>query len=836
MGKIKSIEGVSSVVNLLEKENILVSFKSKSEAYRIAVKSKEEMIALYKDLLLNGSKSSILLKTCVDRIAMENDNPEYVKLLKEQFQNEIKKDMEILTKKAKIIKTNRNLPERNYHNEKTIVDMCKDFVSFTKNENFYALLTPAQKLQIEKFLNILEIKEGTIQDRQDFKDIQAINAIKNTYVPILEKFTQNKNLDTYKFALSYASRIANMQINIAPIKFDEYRTLNIDSNEVQKFYDIIKFMKDFYVKGYFDPEKQLEKNEEVKIQKYDNASKTKKLTQNDIKLIFSNAKKFNRPDLQIDFIRPKDAIHAEVADRNLKQQIKKDFNVEVDYNQFLVNIKRALDDVQNGMKIEKIKPSLRPYVEFLQENCPNVDYMANLSLADCTEVTVAASKNVQELEEPLLTIPRFLVDDARFTPKDIKNLLNATITNMGVDANIATDCRLDIVARVLNRELDLKFLTNDEVKLLSYLNLYFNSLDDKEKLKYLTSKENYVDGENLLLSANDMKILFESLTGNFQSFKITRDDFKITVDGTKGKMLEQFGCTYDMFFERLREKYIEYVSYGSTEITSASDPYFRYVKFLISYCKDITYAPSVELTTSKNADEPLYLDDSKNDFPYTTSKKYVNIVMNLPSVAKAMKSGSLHSWNYSKKLKYLGIINELNAEKKMLNVRRQKLESKIDKLKIGANYDAINYFSQELRITEHKIAQVELKINMLSEKLDYLAQVEKIIKGQSREFEFDDLGFESAMVDEVEETPVMPEDIRRQEVDISEEFELDEIDEELDAEYSNFVASSQKPEFELEEIEEEVELDEIVEQKNKKKVNEFENEEEFAFTKKYENK
>ncbi|MBQ7307206.1 MAG: cell envelope integrity protein TolA [Clostridia bacterium] len=716
MGKIQSVKGVKNMYEYLQKNAGLVSWQSKSPEFRRVVTSEEQLMKLYEGILLNGSNSSVYNGLIND---VQGANPNDVEQIIKKFKEEIRKDIDLISKKSHMIRTNELARDKVYYNGKSMKEVTNKFAKFMAKPDFYDKLSPQQKDMMAKFLKVEEFKgdkngKDYQVEMENYYKNECQKAVNSQLLPFVEKVLDDPQCEAF---FTMASRYANGQVSLKnlPKSFPELN-LNVSESEASNIYSVVQlFMhKDFAVEGEFEPEKIKEQLLKEDTHNVHTAKKSSELTTLDIAMIFANTDKFNKPKLALTGVDVEGQIYAQPSDPELVE-------ANLSYKESLRLIKQGLIDVKKGKKMGELNPAIRKYVSFLKNNCPSIEFLPNIGLADATTCRLQPEKDASKSYEAVGQIEKYLVDGPRFTICDVEDMLTAMNSNdeTNIEALMSKDMRKDVIARVMNGEIDARFLTEEEMIVKYEIEDYFRDLPDEQKDDFITSEEEYLESGATCLTKNDLKILFSCFAEHaeedkdFKKFNISQKDFESNKNGKPGKMLQTFNCSYEEFFEELHKRYEQ--SLDQEGIFAADDPYTPYLRYILGYCPDITYAPSVGMTTEENAREDVFASED-GDFemeyrmPLTQSKEYSNLVLSLPSVR-----------------------NLQPRDISFLNEDDPRLIRKVQNLK-----DQREILEQRLKAIEERQKQVQEKITKEKREpneeekktLEQLAARQKAVKGQ----------------------------------------------------------------------------------------------------------
>lgn len=725
MSRIQSVKGVSATYDRLVKleQNPLTPYESKSPEFRSVVKDKETLMKLYESILLDGPNSSVYTSLLADI----GGTPSTRTHITRKFQEEIRADIDKITRNSHMIRTNECPRDKIYYNGKTVTEMMKKMNEFMSKPEFYDKLSKENKKMLQNFLQVdmpkIDLADPNYQEKMD-KEIreQCEKLIKSDLIPFIEKVTTDENYEPF---MKLASRLANGQVNAKnlPTKMEE---LNIEVSEsnIENLYKVVGFMTGFSVEGQFEPEeikKELCKQDSKMV---DAADKSTELTTEDIKMIFANADKFNKKDMVLTPLKIEDQIFAQPSDPKLRD------GSNMSYEQAINAIKSGLDDVLAGAKYDTLDPNIARYVRFLVNNCPDAQFLPNINLADAHDCRLAKGNEASKTYEPTGYVEKYMVVGPRFTSTNVEELVNQIIKDeetksLFMDENGITKVRIDTLARVMNKEIDKAFLSPEEIKCLDLLESHYKGLKPEEQSKYITGKDEYKAGKNTLLTVNDMKILFECFAANadkdprFRMFRFSEKDFEENKNGKPGKMLQRFGCSYEEFFQELHAKYLE--AYEQKAIfASGDDKYTTFLRFIMGYCKDITYAPAVGMTNESNTEEPVYenVEAEAPMIPLFQSNQYSKAVLSLPS-ARNLPRLDLSAILRVPDKKIQEKMNKIVEQKRQMQDKKRNIEARIKEVKSAAKGRKLNDDESKIvSFLKEKISVLDKQIQIITEKLD----------------------------------------------------------------------------------------------------------------------
>lgn len=737
MSRIESVKGVKSMYSFLQGEAGLVAYASKSEDFRKVVKNESELIKLYESILLNGADSGIL-NTILNNITASSEE-EREKLTRE-FYRELRGDIETITKKSHMIRTNECPKTKIYYNGKTVKEMMTKFSQFMSRPDFYSKLSEENKLALQSFLRIETPKidladEKAEQKIEQYYENEIRKIAESELLPFIEKVSTDDNFREY---LDLSSRLANKQIRKENLPtYLQESNKEMSAGEVKSLYDIVEFASSFSVKNAYEPDKIKRELCVRDSHLINSADKSKELSILDIKTIFLNAEKFHKLDMKLTPVNVEGEEFAVPSDNKLAK-------ADLTYDQSIMAIKNGLEEIQSGGKYESLDPNIVKYVKFLVVNCPTAEFLPNIGLADATSCRLSKTNDVNKSYEQEGEVRKYLVDGPRFTEENIKDMLesiseNEEMKKILTDLNGNITIRNSIIARVMNMEIDEGFLTEEELICKYFIEEYYHGLKDEEKAKHITSKEEYVEGNNLMLSRDDLKILFQCFVANsknnpqFKMFNISEKDFEME-NGRPNRMLERFNCSYDEFFEQLYQKYVD--SYEQKAIfTTGDDPYTPFLRYIMGYCKDITYAPAIGMTTAQNSTEHIYKSEENDDWEtnyisLTNSREYTNIVLSLPSARNAIAVTLPEFTKLDYKMQqHIGV---LKKQKELLKNKSQNIELKIKEIKAKAEEEdrklnaeeirSCNYLMEKVREITHQIGLIDEELAKLGESIEEMME------------------------------------------------------------------------------------------------------------------
>jgi hypothetical protein len=233
------------------------------------------------------------------------------------------------------------------------------------------------------------------------------------------------------------------------------------------------------------------------------------------------------------------------------------------------------------------------------------------------------------------------------------------------------------------------------------------------------------------MSVNDMKVLFQCFAENidknpqFRMFNISPKDFEM-VNGKPGKMLQRFGCTYDEFFEILHSMYKD--AYDQKAIFASDDKYTTFLRYIMGYCKDMTYAPSVGMNKEANATENVYPpeEDANTavilDMP-VNDRTYAKYVLSLPSARNVdpFQYVGRNTEQEEKQVTPEEELTQLMANESELKKKKRNLRARLRKLAKEAEGREMS--SEELQTKaylQEKIRNIEAQLNTLKAKMNTL--------------------------------------------------------------------------------------------------------------------
>ena len=144
------------------------------------------------------------------------------------------------------------------------------------------------------------------------------------------------------------------------------------------------------------------------------------------------------------------------------------------------------------------------YVEFVLKECPDVEHLANIGMAEANCYEAETDKELLERNENK-AIRRYAITGSRYTTEGIKEFIDALqndenlkdLTTPEEKQNItkmAMSCRLDIVTRVLNNEFSPEVFGVNSAEYELYDKL--SKIADSGKVdveKYKMSKKDYME-------------------------------------------------------------------------------------------------------------------------------------------------------------------------------------------------------------------------------------------------------------------------------------------------------------------------------------------------------
>lgn len=732
MSKIQSVKGVKEMYKHLQNTAGLVAYDSKSPEFKRVIENEKDLIRLYEDILLNGSQSEMYQKLIMNIDASNQNEKMHIFI---NFQQEIVKDIDTITKKSHMIRTNECPKDKLYYNGTTVKEMLGKMSNFMCNPDFYEKLTPENKKVLQNFLKVEDPNIDLADPEYEVKYEKMLReecdkVMESDLLPFIERVMSDEDFAQY---LQLSSRIANKQIDPknVPTKLIE-QNLDISNNDVANLYELVEFMTEFEVAGEFEPEKIKEELCLADSHNVHSADKSIQLTALDIKTIFANADKFNKKDMMLTPVIMEGQIFAQPSDSKLR------LGSNMSYEQAINAIKSGLEDIQAGAKYDTLDPNIAKYVKFLNNNCPTAEFLPNINLAEAQNCRLAKGHEANKTYEPVGEVKKYLVDGPRFTRDNIELMVNRIIEKepeetkeklqeFFKDGEGNFKLRIDTIARAMNREVDSKFLDKNEMIAMQCVEEYFHDIEDeKERKECITSKEDYKNNGHTLLSKNDLKILFKCFEANiennpqFKMFKISEKDFEESKNGKQGKMLQRFGCSYEEFFDELYNKYKD--AYEQKGIFSTGDDkYTPFLRYILGYCKDITYAPAVGMTTAENAEEPVYEPEEDSFgrlYSFTSGSVYSKLVLSLPSARDVPAlDTSLILDDVDPRIRQKLV--ELKEQREKLIAKKENIEAKLSGIREKAKDRELT--PNEIKITNFlmgKIREMSNQITVITKTID----------------------------------------------------------------------------------------------------------------------